>query len=333
MNHYEIALLGGDGIAPVLNDYVARLLHRLGEKHGFAARCTLLPFGKSAYQEFGDAMPEQTTAGILQADAALLCAVDAKDVPGTTPVGLLRRRLDLFADVRPIHAREGRWALRPDIDMIVIREITQGFLSDRNLSKGSGEWMSDENTAFSLRVITYDASRRIADYAFAYAEENGRKKITALHKESIFKMTCGTFLRACRDAAAEHPSIAYEEAVIDNAANDLIARPELFDILLTTNLFGDIVSDEAAALVSSLAPTVNLGPQASVYLPVNHSPAYAALKEDSYDPFPALLCLHMMLRSLGERTAADALDAVLSEGLRASSSGTSELLRLMLEQI
>lgn len=98
--------------------------------------------------------------------------------------------------------------------------------------------MSDADTAFSLRVITYGASRRIADHAFDYAEKNGRKKVTALHKSSIFKLTCGTFLRACRDAAAAHPAVAYEEEVVDNAANGLIAHPERYDVLLTTNLFG-----------------------------------------------------------------------------------------------
>lgn len=333
MRQYDIALLSGDGVGPVLSDYLTTLTHQLGETYGFSAKCTVYPFGRAAYLEHGTALPGETAAGIRRADASLLCAVDAKDIPGATPVGLLRRKLGLFADVRPVRALEGRWSLRPDIDLIIVREVTQGFLSDRNLARGSGEWMSDEDTAFSLRVITYEASRRIAEYAFDYAEKNRRTKVTALHKASIFKMTCGTFLRACRDAAALHPSIAYEEAVVDSAANDLIAHPERFDILLTTNLFGDIISDEAAALVSSLAPSVNRGPEASVYLPVSHSPAYAALETDTYDPFPSLLCLHLMLENLGESSAADALNTILKNALKTQSGSTAEQLQLILQQI
>ncbi len=312
---YRIALLTGDGVGPVLAQEAAAILTSLSVRYGFGCTIDQLPFGRAAFEQVGTALPEETEAGIRAADATLATAVDANGVVGPTPVGLLRKRLELFADVRLIRARPGRWALRDDLDMVVVREITQGFLSDRNLHTGNGEWMSDADTAFSLRLITYEASRRIADYAFDYAKKNGRKKVTALHKSSIFKLTCGTFLRACRDVAAAYPDIAYEEEVVDNAANGLIAHPEQYDVLLTTNLFGDILSDEAAALVSSLAPSVNQGPQARVYLPVSHSPAYAALKSDAYDPVPALLCLHMLLQDLGEQAAADALDRAISATL------------------
>jgi len=326
MRRYRIVLLSGDGIGPVLAEETAGLLELLGERTGFQCSLERCPFGREAFLETGTPLPEKTVDSIRSADAAIAAAMDAKDVKGPTPVGLLRKKLDLFADVRPIRSRPGRWSLRGDLDMVVIREITQGFLSDRNLYAGNGEWMSDENSAFSLRVVTYEASRRIADYAFDYAERNGRRKVTALHKASIFKMTCGLFLRACRDAAATHPSIEYEEEVADNAANGLIAHPERYDVLLTTNLLGDILSDEAAALVSSLAPSVNQGPGVRVYLPVTHSPAYEALAEDRYDPMPALLCLHMMLRNLGEAEAAAMLDQAIDQALSETAGKTSALL-------
>lgn len=326
MRDYRIALLSGDGIGPVLAKELGELLALLGERTGFRCETETLPFGREAFEKSGTPLPEETAEAIRAADGAIAAAVDAKGVRGPTPVGLLRKELGLFADVRPIRARPGRWALREDLDLVVIREITQGFLSDRNLHAGSGEWMSDGDTAFSLRVITYDASRRIADYAFDYAEKNGRHKVTALHKASIFKMTCGTFLRACRDAAAAHPAIAYEEEVADNAANGLIAHPEKYDVLLTTNLIGDILSDEAAALVSSLAPSVNQGPEARVYFPVTHSPAYEALARDDYDPMPAVLCLHMLLQNLGETEAAALLDRGISAVLPRRYPNTSALL-------
>lgn len=326
MRAYRVALLSGDGIGPIMAQEEECLLSELGQRYGFQCTCVRFPFGRAAYEEFGTPLPDPTRQGILDADAALVAAVDAKGVSGPTPVGLLRKALGLFADVRPIKARPGRWALREDLDLVVVREITQGFLSDRNLYMGNGEWMSDPNTAFSLRVINYEASRRIADYAFAYAERHDRKRVTALHKASIFKQTCGTFLRACRDAAAEHPGIVYEEEVVDNAANGLIAHPERYDLLLTTNLFGDILSDEAAALVSSLAPSVNEGQDCRVYLPVTHAPSYEALKTDTYDPMPALLCLVMLLQGIGEREAAQMLDDTLSAAMGKTGLSASQQL-------
>lgn len=326
MRTHRIALLSGDGIGPVLAEESAALLELLGRRMGFSCELTRCPFGREAFLKTGTPLPEETAGAIRAADGAIAAAVDAKDVRGPTPVGLLRRELELFADVRPIRSRPGRWSLREDLDLVVVREITQGFLSDRNLHAGNGEWMSDEDSAFSLRVVTYGASRRIADYAFDYAEKNGRRKVTALHKASIFKLTCGTFLRACRDAAAAHPAIAYEEEVVDSAANGLIAHPERYDVLLTTNLFGDILSDEASALVSSLAPSVNQGPGARVYLPVTHAPAYQALAEDRYDPMPAMLCLQMLLEDLGEAEAAAALDRAVNETLCQGISGASACL-------
>lgn len=326
MRTHHITLLSGDGIGPVLAEEMAEALSLLGKRSGFQCVVQRCPFGRAAYLKTGTPLPEETVESIRSADAAIAAAVDASDVTGPTPVGLLRKKLGLFADVRPIRARPGRWSLREDLDLVVIREITQGFLSDRSLYAGKGEWMSDENTAFSLRVITYEASRRIADYAFDYAERNGRGKVTALHKASIFKQTCGTFLRACRDAAAAHPAILYEEAVVDSAANGLIAHPERYDVLLTTNLFGDILSDEAAALVSSLAPSVNQGPGIRVYLPVTHSPAYEDLAQDRYDPMPGFLCLHMLLRDLGETDAAALLDRAIDAALARTERRTSALL-------
>lgn len=333
MRTHRITLLSGDGIGPVLAEEMAEALNLLGEKIGFQCELRRCSFGREAYLKTGTPLPEETVESIRSSDAAIAAAVDAKDVAGPTPVGLLRKKLGLFADVRPVRARPGRWSLREDLDLVIIREITQGFLSDRNLHAGSGEWMSDENTAFSLRVITYEASRRIADYAFDYAEKNGRKKVTALHKASIFKQTCGTFLRACRDAAAVHPGIAYEEAVADSAANGLIAHPERYDVLLTTNLFGDILSDEAAALVSSLAPSVNQGPDTRVYLPVTHSPAYEALEQDRYDPIPGFLCLHMLLRDLGETEAAALLDKAVGKALSRPECRASALLAGLREDL
>ena len=333
MSKFKIALLSGDGIGPVMGKEAGRLLELLGQKHGFTCELTTLPFGKDAFEQYGDLLPEETVAGIRAADAALLSAVDAKGVKGPTPLGSLRKKLDLYADVRTIRSRPGRWSLYENLDLVTIRDVTQGFLSDRNLFAGHGEWMSDEETAFSMRVITYSASKRIADYAFRYALQCGKSKVTAVHKASIFKMTCGTFLKACRDTAALYPSLQYSEEVVDDVANRLIADPQRYDILLTTNLFGDILSDEAAALVSSLAPSVNEGTDTRVYLPVKVSPAYDLLQADTFDPLPTLLCLQMMLQNLTMQSAAKELDEAISFILALPTCPTSELLNALRQRL
>lgn len=332
MKSYKIVLLTGDGVGPVMAAETGKLLELLGESHGFRCELAMLPFGKAAYEKYNDVLPDNTAAGILDADAALAAAVDSKGIP--SPVNALTKKLGIFADIRPVQSRQGRWSLRDDLDMVLIREITQGFFSDRNLYKGNGEWMSDDETAFSLRLITYEASRRIADHAFRYASQNGRKKITAAHKVNVFKMTCGLFLQACRDAACEYPEITYEEEVADDIANRLISDPMRYDVILCSNLFGDLLSDEAAALVSSLTPSLSEGSNARVYMPISRSPRYAEVEADSFDPLPSLLCVSMMLKNIGEQSAAEALDRAvdfISGHQVCSASLQLELLREQLK--
>ncbi len=187
-------------------------------------------------------------------------------------------------------------------------------------------FMPDPDTALSLRVVTRSACERIARFTFEYARKNRRKKITVLHKQPLFKMTCGMFLDACKAIAAGYPDIVLEADLIDNAANTLIRAPETLDILLTTNLFGDIISDEAAALVSSLAPSANLGDGAAVFMPVNHQPEYGKLETDDYDPMPAALCAHMLLVTLGEEQAAAKVEKGIRACLASGETKTSKLL-------
>lgn len=332
MRTYRIALLRGDGIGQPLIEFWRDALPQVAERYGFAVECLVLPFGKSAGAGGGGAVPDSTLDGIRAADAALLGAVDAKGM-GESPIGLLRRMLDLYADVRPIKSRPGRWSYRSDLDLVCIRESTQGFLPDRNLFAGRGEFMPDADTALSLRVVTRGASERIARFAFEYARRHGRKRITVLHKEPIFAMTCGLFLAACREVAKGYPDILLDVDLIDNAANRLISEPESFDILLTTNLFGDIISDEAAALVSSLAPSANLGDGAALFMPVNHQPKYASLETDDYDPMPVALCVHMLLSTIGEEGAAGRVERGIGACLASGETKASRLLGLLMKNL
>ena len=300
---YNICFLSGDGVGPLLCRYAADILHALGERFGFSIQCCAMPFGKGAYQSYGDPLPAQTVQQIRQADAALILGVDTIGMPGATPVGKLRKTLNLYAEVRAMQADETYWCLKPDIRMAFVREITQGFLADRNMYLGVGEIMPDSGTALSIRVITRPVSERIAAFAFDYAQRMGYGRVTAVHKASILKMTCGMFLEACRKEAAKYPQIQYDEANVDDAAGELIRSPEKFGVIVATNMFGDILSDEAAALVSGRCIGVNIGEEACVYLPVIHGPFYEAALSDTYDCSLTMMALSQLLGQLKQSEA------------------------------
>ncbi len=317
MKHYTIALLPGDGVGPELLESACRVLRAAEQKAGtFSLTFIEYPFGESAYRELGAALPADTLAGIEKSDASLLGAVSVRGVPPPSPIGDMRRRLDLYADVRLIRARPGVWSLKEGIDIVCIRENTEGFLADRSLYQGHGEWMPSADQALSLRVITRSKCERIAEFAFEYARRNRRRKVTALHKAGVLKMGCGLFLEAVQSVAKGYPDIAFEDEYIDNAANHLIAAPEDYDVILTTNLFGDIISDEAAALVSNIVPTVNIGRGIAVFLPVNHQHRSELAGLGTINPLPTLVCTELLFSHLGEHGAAEMVRRGLSSALK-----------------
>lgn len=329
---YTIALMEGDGLGPVFCDRAEQIFEAIGNRFGFTIRCTRLPFGKSALDQYGSALPDQTITGIQEADGAVFFGVDLEHITGPSPVGALRKKLKLTAEVREVQSLPSGWCFRPDIRIAFVREISQGFLSDRNLYDGCGEWMTDENTAMSLRVITYDASRSIARRAFRYAEQEHIDHVTAIHKVGIFKKTCGMFLSACRDEAAYWPNIRYDEKAADDAAAQIISDPTFFGVVVTTNMFGDILSDEAAALVSGRCVGANYGENAAVYMSVHHGADWAELEADRYDPVPRLLCLVQILKDLGQHDAAAFLrQAVLDCARDSTKTGTAFFRELFLQ--
>ena len=332
MNNYNVALLPGDGVGPELIQATCQVLDTVCRKSGTVSLSfTEYPFGENAYTSIGEALPKLTVDGIRNSDATLLGAVSVKNVPSPSPIGAMRTLLDLYADIRVIRSWPGAWSLRQDIDLVCIRESTEGFLADRSLYQGYGEWMPNPDQVLSLRVVTRQKSERIARFAFEYAVANSRKKITVLHKNGVLKLGCGLFLEAVGKVAAEYPEIEFTNEYIDNAANHLITAPEDYDIILTTNLFGDIISDEAAALVSNLVPTANIG-SGAVFLPVNHQhrPAEAGL--GTVNPLPTLICAKMMLEHLGERELAgtfhNSLCAALNKGALLSRN-TNQVVELI----
>ena len=223
---YAIALLPGDGVGQELMASAKTVLEHIEQKTGsFRLKFKEYPFGQKAYEEYGKAVPDHTLAGLKASQAALMGAVSVAKIPSPSPVGFLRRELNLFADVRPVRSFPGVWSLKPDIDLVCIRENTEGFLADRNLYKGYGEVMPNEDLVLSMRVISRQASENIAKFAFNYARANKRKKITVLHKAAVLKQGCGLFLQVVRDIGKEYPDIELTDEYIDSAANNLITNP------------------------------------------------------------------------------------------------------------
>ena len=328
MKTYNIALAPGDGVGAEVVGAAQKVLQQVEKLNfGFHLKFKEYACGKSAYDKEGNPLPEATVRGIQESDACIMGAMATGLVPPPSPMGQIRKLLDLYADVRPIKSYPGIWSLKPDIDIICIRENMEGFLADRNLFLGYGEFMPTEDSVLSLRVLTRYNCERIAKFAFEFAKAQGRKKITAAHKANVLRYGCSFFLDIVRSVGKNYPEIELEDEYVDTVANHLISQPERFDVILTTNMFGDIISDEAAALVSSLVPTANIGSNALIFRPVHEAKLKEAGKNIT-DPLPAILCGSMMLGYLGEKEAAKAIERavtkVLSEGkIRSKDMGGS----------
>jgi isocitrate/isopropylmalate dehydrogenase len=325
MKTFRIALVPGDGVGKEVVGAAREVLEALAKKDGdFSLAFTEYPAGKTAYEKTADSMPADTLKGIAAADATLMGAMATGLVPPPSPMGKLRREMDLYADVRPIQSYPGVWCLKDDLDIIIIRETTQGFLADRNMYKGNGEFMPDKDTVLSLRVLTRYACERIARFACDYAVRLSRRKITVAHKANVLRLGDNFFLDICRETAKGYPGLTMNDEYIDTVANRLISRPESYDVILTTNMYGDVVSDEAAALVSSLVPTANFGKDGAIFRPIHESLLEIAGK-NIVNPIPTVLCAMMMLDYLGAGKAAARLKKAVGTVLAGGSVKTADL--------
>jgi len=324
---YRICLIEGDGIGHEVVPAGRRLLEATG-----------LPFefiqpeaGWETFQRRGTALPEETVAAATEADATLFGAVSSPLQPVAgykSPIVALRRQLDLYANLRPVLSQPVP-SSRPGIDMLIVRENSEGLYSGRERSDG--------NEAVTERVITRRGSERIVRLAFRLAQERHSARgplVTIVHKANVLRATCGLFREVAFQVAKEFPDVRAEEMLVDTCAMRLITEPERFDVIVTTNLFGDILSDEAAALVGGLglAPSGNVGDHQALFEPVHGSAPDIAGKGIA-NPMATFLAVAMMLDHLGEGEKAGqvraAVDKVLREGPRTpdlgGSNGTGEV--------
>jgi 3-isopropylmalate dehydrogenase len=325
---YDIAVIPGDGVGPEVIEAQMALLEATGLKFTFSS----YPAGDDCLEKTGVALPEETLAGAQAAQAVLFGAVGKS---AAQVILRLRAELGTFANLRPVKGYEGVECLEPSADMMIVRENSECLYA------GIESRLTPE-VATATRLITAKASERIARYAFEYAVAQGRKKVSAVHKNNVLIKSDGLFLEQCRAVAREFPDIAYEETLVDSTAMRMIMKPSDFDVVVTTNLFGDILSDLAAALIGGLGlcPSANIGEASALFEPVHGSAPDIAGKGVA-NPTAAILCGAMMLAHLGEEETAMRVENALAGCLRdgevtpdlGGSLGTMEMARAVIQRM
>ena len=298
----RLLVLPGDGIGMEITEATLEILtETMGDRVVF----DIMPIGLASLNSTGSTLPEHVLTALPEADGVILGPVSHYDYPSgqPNPSALLRTRFSLFANIRPCRARAGLSILRKPIDLVIVRENTEGFYADRNMHLGPGEFMPDADSAFAIRKITGTAVRRIARTAFELAADR-RGKVTAVHKANVLKMTDGLFLREVRAVAASFPDVELDEVIVDAAAALLIRDPERFDVIVTTNMFGDILSDEASELSGSLGlgGSINAGENMCI-AQAQHGSAPDIAGKGIANPTSLILSAAMLLDWLARRNA------------------------------
>ena len=252
----QILVLPGDGIGPEITRATLDVLRAADAALSLDLDFETRNIGLASLQSHCTTLPPEVVERIAGADGVILGPVDHYSYPprdrgGINPSGELRATFDLYANIRPCRSRAGLGVLKMPMDLVIVRENTEGFYADRNMFAGTGEFMPDPDMALAIRKITARGSARIARAAFDIARGRCRK-LTAVHKANVLKLSDGLFLREVRKVAHEYPDVALDEVIIDAAAALLVRTPDRFDVIVTTNMFGDILSDEASELSGSL---------------------------------------------------------------------------------
>ena len=313
---HRVTLIPGDGIGPELAEASRRVLDATGIDFDWE----VVDAGEAVMERYGTPLPDHVLESIKRNKVAL-------KGPITTPVGegfrsvnvTLRQALGLYANLRPARSIQGIETRYEDVDLVIVRENTEDLYAGIEHRVGP-------DAAESIKIITRAASERIARFAFDYALANGRRKVTAVHKANIMKLSDGLFLESCRSVAAGYDGrVEFEDRIVDNMCMQLVQKPDLYDVLVLPNLYGDIVSDLAAGLVGGLgvAPGANIGVEAAVFEPVHGSaPKYAG--QDKANPTALILSGGLMLRHLGYPAEAQRLETAVRDTI-ASGVATYDL--------
>lgn len=314
---HDIVLIPGDGIGPEITQAVTTILEAAGTDINWI-RCSA---GQKANQEEGTPLPEATLEALNKYPVSL-------KGPLTTPVGAgfrsvnvaLRKKLNLYSNIRPAKTMPHIKSRFNNVDLVMFRENTEG------LYIGKEQWVKEHSHAESIAVVTKRASEKIIRASFEYAKNHNRKKVTLVHKANILKFTCGLFLEVGQEVANDYPDIEFEDLIVDNMAMQMVMRPEQFDVIVTTNLFGDILSDLASGLIGGLGVTgaANIGDDAAMFEAV-HGSAPDIAGQNKANPIAFLLSSLMMLEHIGEPSIAANIRQAVHETLADKSVCTPDI--------
>ncbi|MEA2937368.1 MAG: 3-isopropylmalate dehydrogenase, partial [Alphaproteobacteria bacterium] len=328
----------GDGIGPEISAATVAVLREADRRFGLGLSFSTAQVGFAALRAHGTTFPAATLQAALAADGVVLGSVSHNDYPpvaegGLNPSGEMRKRLDLYANIRPARTRGGfPPRCGSPVDLVIVRENTEGFYADRSMHLGPGEFMPTPDLALSIRKITRAGCTRIAEAAFALAMRR-RRQVTAVHKANVLRVSEGLFLECVRAVAARFPAVAYEERLIDAMAALLVRDASVYDVIVTTNMFGDILSDQASEIAGGLglAASLNAGTGHAV-AQAQHGSAPDLAGKDQANPASLIGSAAMLLAWLGERQnsaplagAADAIDAALERTISMPQWRTHDL--------
>ncbi|GAA4109279.1 isocitrate/isopropylmalate dehydrogenase family protein [Knoellia locipacati] len=333
----RLLLLPGDAIGPEISAATERVLRAVDEAFGLDLEIEHADIGWAAHEAVGETMPQAVLDRVGEVDGTILGPVSHLDYPsraegGWNPSAAIRTTYRLYSNVRPARSIPDLTVLPEALDLVIVRENTEGFYSDRNMVAGSGEFMPDPDLALSVRKISRRACNAVAEEAFRLAAGR-RQRVTAVHKANVLKLSDGLFLDEVRAVASRHPDIELRELIVDAATAHLVRSPQEFDVVVTTNMFGDILSDLACALSGSLGlgGSLNIGDEVAV-AQAQHGSAPDIAGQGVANPTSLILSTTMLLRWWSQRTgaeqfarAADAVDAAVTARIADPSTRTRDL--------
>jgi 3-isopropylmalate dehydrogenase len=304
--HLVLGVLNGDDIGYDVVPAAVEVAAAAAAKHGLRVEWRPMPLGRRALDTHGATLPEGTLEALSAMDGFVLGPIGHRDYPkvagAVNPHPVMRKHFNLFANVRPTRSYPGIGCLHDGVDLVIVRENNEGFQPDRNVVAGSGEFRPTDDLTISVRVISRIGSERVARVALNLARSR-RKLLTLVHKNTVFKLGCGMFVEECYRAAKDFPDVTVNEVIVDTMAMRLVRDPQSFDVVVTTNMFGDILSDEAAGLVGGLgmAPGLCIGEGDFAMAQATHGSAPDIAGTGKANPYAMIESTRMLLDWLGRR--------------------------------
>ena len=301
----KIGVLMGDDIGPEVVPETVKVMKRAADKTGCAIEWSEHPIGKRGHELHGHTFPQLTIDALEKLDGWILGPIGHGAYPRNDPTWIMppvRKRFELFASVKPVKSYSNVKSLHKGVDIVFLREVTEGMQSSDTVVMGAGEFRPNDEITIASRVITRRGSNRVARAAFEIVRTRKRKKVTAVHKEPVYRLACGMFAEECRKVAKEYPDVAYDEALVDGFSMKLMMNPWQYDVVVTTNQFGDILTDQGAGLVGGLglAPGLCIGERQAM-AQATHGSAPDIAGRNIANPYAMIMSGQMLLEWLGRK--------------------------------